>query len=128
MRNPNECRELARLIKGKTLHPNVDFLITTNQLVYAQAEDEGLIEKIEQFGARFSTDICLCMLNESMFPESTKTVMTNSGKFAHYGPGLINKGVYFGSMEDCVHSAVLGEPTIQKPHWLASGVTTSNGI
>jgi cis-L-3-hydroxyproline dehydratase len=114
-----ECRELSSLVEGKKLNPNVDFLITTNTYVYDQAEKEGFIEKIEKFGARFSTDICLCTLNEGMFPEDVQTVMTNSGKFAHYGPGLVNKGVYFGSMNDCVNSAISGEPIIIKPDWLA---------
>ena len=45
--------------------------------------------------------------------------MTNSGKFAHYGPGLIKRGVHFGSTEDCVESAVLGRPVISQPAWLA---------
>lgn len=121
-----ECRELAGLVDGKKIDSGVDFFITTNQTVYAQAEKEGHIEKIEQFGARFGTDFCLCMLNESMFPESVKTVMTNSGKFAHYGPGLINRGVYYADMKDCVHSAISGKPLIQKPHWLVSGAAVSS--
>jgi cis-L-3-hydroxyproline dehydratase len=114
----DECRELAQLVEGKTIHANVDFLITTSDYVYSQAINQGFVEKIERFGARFSTDICLCMLNEAMFPSSTKVVMTNSGKFAHYGPGLINKGVYFGNMSDCITSAILGKPIIAKPSWL----------
>ncbi|WP_176713700.1 aconitase X [Pseudobacillus wudalianchiensis] len=114
----DECRELAKLVEGEIINSQVDFLITTSSYVYSQAEIEGLVEKIERFGARFSTDICLCMLNEAMFPKTTKVVMTNSGKFAHYGPGLINKGVYFGSMKDCVTSAISGKPVIDKPNWL----------
>ncbi|MFJ7727736.1 aconitase X [Neobacillus sp. NPDC097160] len=113
-----DFRELAELAEGKKVAPDVDFLITTSGFVYEQAKKEGLIDKIEQFGARLSTDLCLCMLNEEMFPASTQTVMTNSGKFAHYGPGLINRGVYFGGMKDCVISAIQGKPVIGQPSWL----------
>ncbi len=34
--------------------------------------------------------------------------MTNSGKWAHYAPGNIGVAVAFGSLEDCVASAVAG--------------------
>ncbi|MEC1715133.1 aconitase X catalytic domain-containing protein [Schinkia azotoformans] len=114
----SEFQELTKLVVGKKIHSNIDFLITTNTLVFRQAEKEGWIEKIKEFGARFSTDICLCSLHENMFPKTTQTVLTNSGKFAHYGPGLINRGVFFGAMEDCVNSAILGEVVIGKPKWL----------
>jgi predicted aconitase len=38
-------------------------------------------------------------------------VMTNSGKWAHYAPGNIGVQVAFGSLEDCVRSAVEGRVT-----------------
>ena len=36
------------------------------------------------------------------------TVMTNSGKWAHYAPSNIGVQVGFGSMEECVASAAAG--------------------
>lgn len=57
----------------------------TSSYVYKQAEEAGYIAVINEFGARFSTNICLYMLNEQMLKENVKVVMTNSGKFAHYG-------------------------------------------
>lgn len=56
-------------------------MLTSNSFVYEQAEKEGLVKIINDFGARFSIDICLCSLSEQMFPMTTKTVMTNTGKF-----------------------------------------------
>lgn len=115
-----ECAELAGLVRGKKRHRRVDFLITTNRLVLEQARLNGWAEIIEEFGGRFSTDTCLCMLNPAMIPNRVHTVMTNSGKFAHYGPGLIKRGVYFGAMNDCVESAVAGRPTVSFPAWASS--------
>lgn len=113
-----DCEALAGLVAGRRKHPEVDFLITTSQLVYRQATHAGWAADIERFGARFSTDTCLCMLNEPMLAASTGAVMTNSGKFAHYGPGLINRGVYFGGLDDCVRSAIAARPMIALPRWL----------
>ena len=39
--------------------------------------------------------------------------MTNSGKFAHYAPGNTGYGVIYGSMAECVESAVLGRPVFE---------------
>lgn len=36
--------------------------------------------------------------------------MTNSGKFAHYAPGNTGYAVLYGSLADCVESAVTGRP------------------
>lgn len=113
-----ECRELALFMKEKKKHANIDFLITTNTHVYMKAKEAGYVALITQFGARFSTDICLCMLNEQMVPNHVKVVMTNSGKFAHYGPGLVNKKVQFGTTEECVRAAVEGKSENEMPVWL----------
>lgn len=116
----SECSKLAGLVGGQHIKSGVDFLITTNRLVYGIAQREGWADAIERFGARFSTDTCLCMLNDSMFADTARTMMTNSGKFAHYGPGNTGRGVYFGSMGDCVRSAVSGRVSLAGPAWLAA--------
>ncbi|MDF3312925.1 aconitase X catalytic domain-containing protein [Rhodococcus sp. T2V] len=114
-----DCAELAGLVAGKKCAPGVDFMITTNKFVLDQAVRQGWAQTVEEFGARFSTDTCLCMLNPDMLSEDVKTVMTNSGKFAHYGPGLVRRGVYFGTINDCVESAVAGIPLTRTPAWAA---------
>lgn len=110
--------ELAGLVQDRKKADGVDFLITTSRFVRDQAAQQNLIDPLTEFGARISTDTCLCMLNQSKLPAGTVGVMTNSGKFAHYGPGLIDRGVYFGSTRDCVESAALGTPVISTPAWL----------
>ena len=35
-------------------------------------------------------------------------LMTNSGKFAHYAPGNTGYAVTYGSLAECVESAVAG--------------------
>jgi predicted aconitase len=114
--------ELAALVDGRVKHPAVDVLLTTNRLVEEQARERGVLGVVEDFGVRVSTDRCLCMLNEQLLPPGTTGVMTNSGKFAHYGPGLVRRGVYFGSTADCVDSAVVGRAVMGEPAW-SSGRT-----
>jgi predicted aconitase len=112
--------DLADLVEGRSCDPRVDVVITTSRFVLDQAVARGWAQTIEAFGARFSTDTCLCMLNTDLVPSDVRTVMTNSGKFAHYGPGLIQRDVWFGGLGDCVDSAVTGTTRAKKPAWAAS--------
>jgi predicted aconitase len=43
--------------------------------------------------------------------------MTNSAKYAYYSPGLLNTRVTFGSLDDCVRSAVAGQVIREAGRW-----------
>ena len=43
--------------------------------------------------------------------------MTNSGKFAHYTPATTGYDVVYGSLEDCVRSAVNGRVARDETLW-----------
>jgi len=43
--------------------------------------------------------------------------MTNSGKFAHYAPGNTGYGVIYGSLQECVESAVTGRVRFAEEAW-----------
>ncbi|HIF77662.1 MAG TPA: DUF521 domain-containing protein, partial [Sulfitobacter sp.] len=58
-------------------------------------------------------------------PPSTKVLMTNSGKYAHYAPGLSGRAVRFGSIADCVDAAVTGQAGEALPKWLAEEETSN---
>jgi predicted aconitase len=46
-----------------------------------------------------------------ILPEKPGAIlMTNSGKFSHYAPANTGYAVIYGSMADCVESAVAGKP------------------
>ncbi|HSX75725.1 MAG TPA: aconitase X, partial [Shinella sp.] len=59
-------------------------------------------------GVQVLPDLCWCSISEPLFPTQTKAVLTNSGKYAHYGPGLSGRTVRLGSLADCVNAAVTG--------------------
>ncbi len=97
-----EFRRLAELIHGRRRHPDGQFLVTTSRAVALLAPSAEL----EAFGARLTVDTCI--LATPMLPDSVQSLMTNSAKFAYYTPGLLGRGIAFGSLEDCVESAVAG--------------------
>ena len=52
-----------------------------------------------------------------MLPPDIKTLMTNSAKYAYYAPSLLNTRVTFGSLADCVRSAVAGHVVRDESLW-----------
>jgi len=113
-----EIRKLAELCRGRAKDKKVAITVTCGRSTYGLASQAGLIEELEAFGAQFITDTCWCMITEPIIPPSTGAIMTNSGKYAHYGPGLTGREFYFGSLARCVEAACGGCKN-EMPEWLS---------
>ena len=114
----SEFAHLARLCQGRQRHPDVVLAITCGRAVLEQAREAGHIAVIEAFGATLVTDTCWCMLGEPVIPLAAKTLMTNSGKYAHYAPGLVGRKVHFASLAECVDAACTAMASGRLPAWL----------
>ena len=112
-----ECRALSGLVQG-TRAEGVAMIVTVGQNVLAQARAEGILARLEAFGAQVIPDICWCSITEPVFPVEARNLMTNSGKYAHYAPGLSGRNVRFGSLADCVAAARTGSAPKRPPDWL----------
>ena len=106
---------LAPLVEGRHAHPRVKFLITSSRLMRERAHETGVLEPILSFGAQITLDTCI--LASPMLPPEIKTLMTNSAKYAYYAPSLLNTRVTFGSLADCVHSAIEGRVVRDESPW-----------
>ncbi|AWY44384.1 DUF521 domain-containing protein [Pseudomonas putida] len=113
-----EFAHLARLCRGRRKHPQVVLAITCGRAVLEQARAAGHLDEIETFGATLVTDTCWCMLGEPVIPPAATTLMTNSGKYAHYAPGLVGRSVHFASLAECVDAACTGVASGRLPTWL----------
>ena len=102
-----EFKQLAPLIAGKQKHPDVKFLVTSSRAMSLLAKQAGFLDPLEAFGAQLTVDTCI--LATPMLPEKIKYLMTNSAKFAYYTPGLLERKITFGSLQDCVDSAMNGK-------------------
>lgn len=114
----SEFAHLARLCLGRRKHPEVVLAITCGRAVLEQAREAGHIAVIEAFGATLVTDTCWCMLGEPVIPPGATTLMTNSGKYAHYAPGLVGRKVHFASLAECVDTACSATASGRLPAWL----------
>jgi len=111
----DEFKQLAPLLRGRHKAPSVEFLVTTSRLMRELARDSGILGDLEAFGGRLTVDTCV--LATPMLPSSVRTIMTNSGKYAYYVPGLLSRAIVYGSLDDCVASAVTGRVTIDDSGW-----------
>jgi len=110
-----EFTQLAPLVAGRRTHPRVKFLVTSSRLMRALAEEAGVLAPLVDFGAQITLDTCI--LASPMLPPEIKTLMTNSAKYAYYAPSLLNTRVTFGSLADCVRSAIEGRVVRDDAVW-----------
>jgi predicted aconitase len=110
-----EFRQLVALLNRQQLHPDVQLLVTTSRGVALLAQKAGLLDALSEFGGKVTVDTCI--LTTPMLPSNIKRLMTNSGKYAYYSPSLLGAQVLFGSLEDCVRSAVAGRVVRDDSLW-----------
>jgi predicted aconitase len=122
----DECARLGALVRGRTKSPDVAVVVTCGRAVHDAACEAGHVAAAEAFGVEFVNDTCWCMLGEPVIPPGVRTLMTNSGKYAHYAPGLVGRSVRFGSMAACVEAACSGKAQDELPTWLREVRTGSS--
>lgn len=122
----SEFAHLARLCQGRKRHPDVVLAITCGRAVLEQARAAGHVGVLEAFGAVIVSDTCWCMLGEPVIPPAARNLMTNSGKYAHYAPGLVGRKVHFASLAECVDAACSATASGRLPPWLQPAASLEN--
>lgn len=102
-----EFIRLEKIVAGRKL--SVPFYACTGRHALADIDQSGLRKRLEASGITVVADTCV-VVTPIMKELSGGVLMTNSGKFAQYAPGNTGYGVLFGSMAECVESAVTGRP------------------
>jgi hypothetical protein len=108
-----EVRALARLVRGRRLR--VPFYACTGRGVLAELEASGDAALLTEAGVEIVVDTCVVVT--PILSASGGVLMTCSGKFAHYGPSNTGYDVVYGSLEDCVASAVAGRVVRDEAAW-----------
>lgn len=112
-----ECRELAKLMSGSRASPSVRVFVTTSRAVRDLLARSGELAILEAFGARVTADTCIVVA--PLVDPDAKVLMTNSAKYAHYGPGLLGVDSVFATTEECVASAIAGRVIRADGPWQA---------
>jgi hypothetical protein len=65
------------------------------------------------------------MIQEPVIPPHSRTILTNSAKYAHYGKGLTGRQVRFGGLAQCVDATCSGKVENKLPKWLVDASAES---
>jgi len=109
-----ECRSFLALAKGR--HARIPVYICTGRHVVARLEELGLRSELEACGVTIVADTCIVVT--PMLPDGHGTLITNSGKFAHYTLPNTGWDAVYGSLGDCVETAVTGRFSRDDSLWL----------
>jgi predicted aconitase len=104
-----EFERLGELVGGRRLA--VPFYACTGRHVLRRLDESGLRRELEACGVTVVVDTCV-VVTPILRELADGVLMTNSGKFAQYAPGNTGYGVLFGSLAECVESAISGRPLI----------------
>jgi predicted aconitase len=102
----NEFDQLLALLEN---HPDTfraDFYVNTSRAILDELEATGQRAVLTARSITVVVDTCTYLT--PIMRNLSGVVMTNSGKMAHYAPSNLGVRIAYGSMDECVRSAVRG--------------------
>ena len=115
----DECRDFLKYLNKRQCDSKVKVVIALGCGERAKLDADGTADALMQLGVTLISDTCWCFITEPIIPEDARVTLTNSGKYAHYGPGLTDRQVRLASLPDCAEAAVTGRAPQQLPRWMA---------
>ena len=102
-----EFDQLLALLADEEAAPRIDFYVNTSRFILWELEQSGKAQSLLDRGVTIVTDTCTYIT--PVMRQTRGLIMTNSGKWAHYAPATIGVEVAFGSLRECVRSAIRGQ-------------------
>jgi predicted aconitase len=109
----DEFRRALEAFDGR--RSRIPFYACTGRHVVEALEREGMLAVAEKAGITIVADTCIVVT--PILVETKGVLLTNSGKFAHYAPGNTGYSVLYGSLGDCVETAVAGRLARDEQIW-----------
>ena len=101
-----EFARFAQAVRGRRAAEGVEVYVSTSREIAAQVEARPDLAPVLAFGARLVVDTCTYLA--PVVRETRGAIVTNSGKWAHYGPGNLGRRVGLMTLARCIRSAELG--------------------
>lgn len=103
------------LFKGRKVNGNTKFWLITPRSVVDRLKDSGVYEDLIRLGVEVYSDGCILEYRNKKL--GTNTMMSNSGKFDTYCFSMRGLQPVFGSMKDCIESAIAGRVVKEAKPW-----------
>ncbi len=98
---------VAELLEGRRIHPDTALWVHTPRALRQIADRSGYTDVIRAAGGEVMSDTCPSISRR--LPKGVRVIATDSAKQAHYLPAIAKVQGWFGSVRQCVDSAVAGE-------------------
>jgi len=108
-----EFAQLLALLRGR--RTAVPFYVCTGRAVVEALRRDDRLQALDAAGIVIVADTCVAAA--PILPAGGGVLMTSSGSLAQDAPGRTGYGVVFGSLEDCVASAVAGRVCRDEQPW-----------
>ncbi len=102
----DELERIAVMLGDRRVHEGVEMVVSTARDTMAEAARRGVTTRLQEAGVELLVDTCSYLV--PILRRTDGATMTDSGKWAWYGPGNVGARVVFGSTGECVRSAVAG--------------------
>ena len=103
------------MLAQRVVSRDIEFFVSTGRDTLARIDDEGWGSELRNCGLQIVTDTCTYIT--PILTGRPGAVMTNSAKWAWYAPNNLGYQVVFGSLEECVESAVRGAVWRDASEW-----------
>ncbi len=100
----SEFAELVKLLDGRKVKTTT--YISTSRGIREMLVANGWLKLLQEAGVTIPVDVCTYYSPKIQGLKGR--VMTNAAKWAYYAPGMLGVAVCFGSLKECVESAVQG--------------------
>lgn len=102
----SEFAILADQLKGRTRSAGVDVYVSTSREIAAHINRDPAFEPLRAFGVDIIVDTCTYVTAVRL--QDRGAIVTDSAKYAHYGPGNLNRRIGLMSLARCIRSVELG--------------------
>lgn len=106
-----EFEALATIVRNRERADGVEFYVSTSREIAALVERDLRFNALRDFGVTLVVDTCTYLA--PVVAAENGVILTNSAKWAHYGPANLARRVGLASLENCVRSAALGQVTVR---------------
>jgi predicted aconitase len=110
-----EFERLAGLIGDQRFDPGIEFYVSTSEFVVDEARRKGVLEVFERAGG--TVVVSTCTYWPGILDGREGLMLTSSAKWAYYAPPMLDVKVAFGTMKECVRSAVEGRLWRDDEYW-----------
>jgi predicted aconitase len=101
-----EFAVLSRALEGRQPAPGTAFFVSTSREIAATVEPDPAFAALRVFGVQIVVDTCTYLA--PVVRDTNGVILTTSAKYAHYGPGNLQRRIGLMTLERCIRSAEAG--------------------